>query len=310
LLLCSSPGEALPREITSSIVWKSLMKRSILLAPLLACLGAPMAQAHMSAKPIELWGPFLPDTVTCLRRMSRATHACFATVLDLEIRCRDALLRGEGCDREQLENAADDATRAVRMAVVEACTEGQLTEIGYFGFADVDNDLSNACVTQTRAAVEATYVPAAASGVSQATAACLTASSAYGNKVMLAALERQTPVMERMTARLFAPEDKSEAVRRMRLELSDTRQRWIAGLLEVCPSFADIYGRSAESFLRTLGQRVDCVLSKTYVNSAVTCLAQVCGNGIAETPEECDDGDADDGDSCRSNCTSNPAPLR
>lgn len=53
------------------------------------------AWAHTSAKPIELWGPFLPDTVTCLRLMSRATHACFATVLAIEVRCRDAILRRE-----------------------------------------------------------------------------------------------------------------------------------------------------------------------------------------------------------------------
>lgn len=260
------------------------------------------ASAHMAATPIEIWGPFLPESVTCLRLMSRATHACFATVLGIEIRCRDAILRGEGCDRARADADVDAAARAVRTATVEACSEGQLTEVGYFGFADADLDLTNACVTQARAAVEATYVPASQSS-SPAAAACLSASASYASKVLVYSLERQTPVMERMTARVFAPEDKTAAVLRMRLEISATRQRWIAGLTAVCPSFADVYGRTPESYLRMLNQRTDCVLSKTYVNSAVSCLAQVCGNGIAEAPEECDDGNANEADGCRNDCT-------
>ena len=86
-------------------------------------------------------------------------------------------------------------------------------------------------------------------------------------------------------------------------ELSADRARWSKGLLAACPDFAVVYGRSADGFLRTLKQRVDCVLSLTYVHSAATCLAQVCGNGIPEADEACDDGNADDADGCRSDCT-------
>jgi len=234
--------------------------------------------------------------------MTRATHICFTTVLELETRCRDALLRGEACD-STLNEQIDDATRVARIAVSDACSEGALTDVGYFGFADASADLSNACVTQAQGAVAATYAPALPAMASETAAECMTATAAYGAKVMRYALERQTPVFERLASRLFEEDEKSEQVLQMRIELRETRQRWIAGLTQACPQFADIYGRSAESYLRTLGQRTDCVLSKTYVNDAVSCITQQCGNGIREDPEKCDDGNADDGDGCRNDCT-------
>lgn len=257
----------------------------------------------MAATPIERWGPFLPNSVTCLRVMSRATHACFGTVLAAEQRCHDALLRGSACDRGAVDAAVDAAARAMRLAVTNTCAEGQLTEVGYFGFFDADADLFNACVTQARAAVSAIYAPALAAAPSPAAAECLTASAAYGAKVMVFTLQRTAPVMERMATRLFDGAEKTELIRQLGLELSATRERWIAGLLEACPQFDAVYGRGAESVLRTLKQRTDCVLSKTYVNSAVTCLVQVCGNGIAEGDEQCDDGNENDTDACRNDCT-------
>jgi cysteine-rich repeat protein len=43
------------------------------------------------------------------------------------------------------------------------------------------------------------------------------------------------------------------------------------------------------------------------VTDALDCPSQVCGNGIPEPGEECDDGNEDSTDTCRTNCTSNPA---
>ena len=120
------------------------------------------ALAHSQPVPIEVWGPFLPDAQECLRAISRATHTCFDTALALEQRCNDALARGETCDRDAIDAAIAEADNATRVALSDSCVIGQLTEIGYIGFFDAQSDLSSACLTQSRAAVEATYVPAAA----------------------------------------------------------------------------------------------------------------------------------------------------
>lgn len=275
-------------------------------AILFAALGRSAALAHMQATPIELWGPFLPETVPCVRLVSRATHACFDTVFDLELRCQAALARGESCDRDQVDAQVEAAARLMQNTLTTACLEGQLTEIGYFGFFDAAADLRNACVLQARAAIAAAYAPMRAAPASPAAVECMTASAAYGRKITRFAIERASPVMERMATLVFEDGEKTEIIRQLGMELAAARARWIDGLLATCPQFADIYGRSADSFVRTVKQCADCVLSKTYVNNAVSCPVQVCGNGIPEEPEECDDGNQNDGDACRNNCKANP----
>lgn len=266
-----------------------------------------VAMGHNQATPIELWGPFEPGTLTCLRMVSRATHACFDTVLSVEQRCQDALLRGESCDRNAVDAAVDAATQEMRATLTTQCALGQLTELGYIGFFDAQTDLEKACVTQAHASISATYAPALGGTPSTMAATCMAASAAYGRKVARFLLERESPVMERIATRLFSGEEKKASILQVERELSETRQHWIAGVLELCPAFEAVYGRSPESFLRTLKQCTDCVLSLTYIHSAVVCPMQVCGNGIPEGTEQCDDGNADDTDICRSDCTLNPA---
>ncbi len=281
---------------------------AVVVAALLCCVAPSAALAHAAAVPIERWGPFLPGSVSCLRRMSQATHECFDTVVGIEQRCQDTRLRGGTCDAAEVDAREQAAIDAMLDTAMNACAEGQLTEIGYIGFFDAQADLVNACVRQARGAMAAAYAPALAEAPSATAAACMAASTAYGRKVLRFVLERATPVMERLATRLFAAAEKQEFVRQLEIALSATRQRWIAGLLEVCPQFEAVYGRSAESFLRTVKQRSDCVLSKTYVTSAVICLSEVCGNGSVEGEEQCDDGNGDDTDTCRNDCTARPAP--
>jgi cysteine-rich repeat protein len=276
------------------------------LALLLVCLWRSVVLAHTQPVPIELWGPFLPGARTCLRSISRAAHTCFDTVVSLEQRCNDALVRGESCDRDAVDADVDAAANATRVVLGDACTIGQLTELGYIGFFDAQSDLSSACLTQSRAAIEATYVPAAGGTPTTAAAECMVASAAYSRRVMRFILERETPVMERIATRLFSADEKKESILQIERELSATRPRWVTGLLQACPQFAMVYGRSPDAFLRTIKQRTDCVLSLTYVHSAVSCLTQVCGNGIKEGNEQCDDGNSSSTDACRTDCTLTP----
>ena len=263
---------------------------------------APIAPAHMISVPIERWGPFLPGSVTCLRVMSGATHECFEIALEIEQRCRDTQARGGTCDSAAEQAQTSAAVDTVVATVSAACAEGQLTEVGYFGLFDAEADLFDACVRQARNALAATYAPASADTPEPAIA-CMAATAAYGRKVMRSILERERTVLERFATREFPEDEKLERIRQLQLELSATRERWVAGLLEACPQFETVYRRSADSFLRTLKQRAECVLSKTYVNSAVTCVSQVCGNAVVEPPEQCDEGNSDDTDGCRSDCT-------
>src|SRR6476660_4419108 len=67
-----------PADVTPSVDAAIKMVAAASAAMLLALLaGPPPARAHNQPPPIELWGPFLPATQSCLRRISDATHACF-----------------------------------------------------------------------------------------------------------------------------------------------------------------------------------------------------------------------------------------
>jgi cysteine-rich repeat protein len=293
-------GRRFPRH------WAAKLRSTIGFAALVALtvgLSAGRVDAHAQAPPIELWGFFLPDTQTCLRRISAGAHACFDTVLSLRQRCRDAEARGESCDTEATDAEISTANGALRATLADACEEGQLTELSYIGFFDAGADLTLACVGQADAAMAAIYAPQRSGAAPTATASCMAATAAYGRKVMWYALQREVPVMERIATRLFSAEEKQAAILQVGRELSADRARWAEGLLAACPQFETLYGRSADSFLRTLKQRVDCVLSLTYVHSSVSCLAQVCGNGVPEVGEACDDGNANDSDGCRADCT-------
>lgn len=257
----------------------------------------------MQAVPVEEWGPFLPGTVPCVRMVSRAVHACFDSVFDLEERCAAALARGSTCDRLEVETRSTAAARRMQNVLTGVCEAGQLTELGYFGFADATIDLRNACLDQARAAIAAAYAPMRAAPDPPATTAqCMEESAAYGRRIIRFVLKRSTPVMERMATLAFQPAEKTEMVLHLGRELAATRARWIDGLAAACPELVNVYGRSAESFARTMKQRADCVLSKTYVNNAVSCPLQECGNGIPEEGEQCDDGNQNDLDDCPNDC--------
>jgi cysteine-rich repeat protein len=285
----------------------------------LLCSYPTPSSAHTQPIPLERWGPFAAGTLECIRSMSRAAHTCYDDVLVIEQRCRNAVAQGGTCDQDQLEADVEAATRPMRATLTTVCDSGELTEVGYIGFFDAEADLFNACVTQARGALSATYTPSLTGVPPAAVAQCMTATAEYGRKVMRYILGREVPVFERIASRYvpcptgtptqtpsecggYTKEERDAFIRAIETELSATRPRWVTGLTAACPDFATIYGRTADSFLRTLKQRTDCVLSKTYVNTGVSCLGQVCGNGIQEADEECDDGNRVETDTCLSNC--------
>jgi cysteine-rich repeat protein len=109
--------------------------------------------------------------------------------------------------------------------------------------------------------------------------------------------------MERIGARSLTGSQKAALMRRIGRSLVAGEPRWAADLLRACPAFEEIYGRSAASFVRTLKERADCVLTATHGNNSLICIPQVCPNGIVEPGEECDDGNQDDADACGNDCT-------
>jgi cysteine-rich repeat protein len=68
-------------------------------------------------------------------------------------------------------------------------------------------------------------------------------------------------------------------------------------------------GHSIEQFLADVGTRADCLVGGVYVQDQLRCPAPQCGNGMEEAGEECDDGNADDTDTCRADCVRTDCPV-
>lgn len=212
-------------------------------------------------------------------------------------------MRGERCDVAELDVRIAADVADVRAAVLRRCQLGQLTELSFpGGVLDAQADLSNACRDQSSGVVEMTYTPLVTSARD---AECQRSTATYARKVLRYVMRRKTRVMDRMASRVFTGAQKLQRMELIVDRLEDGASRWAAGLQEGCPHFEEIYGRSAANFVRTLKERADCVVSVTHGNELLVCIPQVCGNGIREEPEECDDGNADDGDGCATTCTLN-----
>jgi cysteine-rich repeat protein len=67
-------------------------------------------------------------------------------------------------------------------------------------------------------------------------------------------------------------------------------------------AFAALYKRTPHDFVAALGERADCIGAQLYIQDAVLCPAAVCGNGIVEPGEDCDDHNTSDGDACPAKC--------
>jgi cysteine-rich repeat protein len=75
-------------------------------------------------------------------------------------------------------------------------------------------------------------------------------------------------------------------------------------LLAVCPvsDFSAAYGRTVDTFLGDIVNQAACMQQFVYVQDAVGCPTPLCGNGVEEPGEGCDDGNSFDGDGCRADC--------
>jgi cysteine-rich repeat protein len=109
----------------------------------------------------------------------------------------------------------------------------------------------------------------------------------------------------------MVPEEKFAAVARGEERAVRARASCAARTAAGCDAaaFAALYGHSIEQFLADVGTRADCLVGGVYVQDRLRCPAPQCGNGMEEAGEECDDGNADDTDTCRADCVRTDCPV-
>jgi cysteine-rich repeat protein len=269
-------------------------------------LRADGVRAHgLPPLPLALWGPFGTATVDCLRHLSQATRRCFNTALTAHRRCQETTLDGRFCNA-----AARDATIAAARAdataaVAASCRGGALTELRFANAEDARNDILLAC-DQADTTLRMLYAPAlnpvVRPGLSRGQRDCIAHVGRAASKLLMATVHDHTRVFDAAAVHILTPSQKLGRLSHVNARLALMRTRMAAHLTDACPS-TQLYGRGFADLLALLDRRSACVLSSVYFHTSVPCPIPVCGDGIVDSGELCDDGNAVDSDGCRSNCT-------
>ncbi len=280
----------------------------------LAVLAAAVPQlswAHGAPAPLEYWGGFEnPTVLKCHRAISRATRVCFDTTTRLRFRCASRDLVGRPCEADTLQTALDRATLKARQLVTNNCTDSDLMSVlGYLGgMPDVVQDVTKTCLDQSDAATSLVYGPAMFTGqVEPGTTkrdACLLATARYSSRVARMALRQLSRSLDIVAMTRMTIEQKQQMLDDAQAKIADLRSRAEAAINQICTpaEFAGDYGMSQSDFFDRLGGRADCIVGASHVQAAITCPAPVCGNGVKEPGEQCDDGNTSEADACDNSC--------
>jgi cysteine-rich repeat protein len=262
----------------------------------LAALGAARpALAHGGRLPLEAWGGFGGELLRCQRVIARAGAQCASGAWAARRACRESILAGGMCDEAATAARIAAVRRAAQDQVDAACSERQAIDLQFLGSFDLHQDLVTFCRDWETAADSAAFGAAGAGP-------CATAAAAAASDVLQYALRSRRHCMDRVAA--SAPGDGSRAAMlgSAARHLAGAVDRAAARLAARCPDFTARSGRSPRAFVATLAARADCIGGAFYIQDAVLCAAPVCGNGVVEPNEECDDGNTADGDACPAGC--------
>ena len=243
---------------------------------------AGAARAHGARLPFAAWGGFAPAVVRRQREIARAAAQCAADARAARRGCRDAVQAGGSCDESATAAAIANIRRAAFDRFDAACSERQAIDPQFLGSFDLQADLITFCRAWETAADSAAYGPLAIPAPT--------------------ATERQC--LDRLASLPLPSPDRTElidiAAHRMAASQSAVAERLTARC--GAGAFTALYGRSPETWVDALSQRADCLGGSIYIQNLVLCPAGVCGNGIVEPGEDCDDGNRNDGDACPAGC--------
>jgi len=272
------------------------------------------AAAHRTPVALALWGPFAANPARCQRIIGFATARCAADAWNVRRTCLDAQLAGGSCD-----TTATDATVAHIHADTTAFLDNQCapddTQTLYFLLnLELDADIDSACRGAEVALTSGVYGPAqrraASSPLDPTTLTCLRSTAGAATRLVRFAFDQQRAALDRIAVVPLGPSQKHPLVTRALARVAQAQTSIEGSIRSACPddSFMQLYGRDVTAFLTDIALRANCLAGSGYVQDTLVCPAPVCGNGLQETGEQCDDGNTIDGDGCHSDCTLEGTP--
>ncbi len=286
------------------------LARTILGLALAWSVLARPARAHQVAAPLAEWDHFATATANCQRVLGRAVGLCVWRAVNAQNRCLAAEMKDAPCDRAAMQAAELDTRSQIVRLIDRKCGSEDLQHLRYSGRDDAVADVLQACRETETAATSAIWGPVIVGGRAAAAPAaeraCITANARIASRLLRLSTRLQQRALNRIAGGDLNLEEKDHELAAARAMVDRVRQRAQARLLERCPGNAieSIYGRDAATVLNGVLQRGECLNGYIYiVDGATSCPPPVCGNGIVESGEECDDGNDHEGDACSATCT-------
>lgn len=287
-----------------------MAKLTRLLGVVLASIAAPVL-AHQGAVPLTFWGDdFRVEDARCQIEVGDGAARCGFGAWSIRRDCYLALLNGDTCD----DDAADDAIEELRLDVFRgeidpACRDANLPTLSFSDAQDVQFDVVTFCRELEAASVSVVFNPFFAVGSEAANLGatqkqCIAAFADVVTKAFRYGFRERRVALDRIANRRRSPRVKRADVDEADAKVATANQSLHAALLAHCNSedFQALYGMTPMAAIELVASRSACLAVRTYPVVAYECPAKVCGNGMRETGERCDDGNLAPGDGCNPDC--------
>jgi cysteine-rich repeat protein len=273
----------------------------------IALLPAP-ALAHGEPASLSVWGGYPIGVARCQRAISFGALSCISRSIEARRLCYDAQATGGVCDEERLDASIQEARAAARSVVLSACNEQEAQNLRYIDVSEALVDVINVCRDADNAMTSAVYGPAMVAGsvasVDPPMTSCIEVTSKQSARVLRYAMRQRRQALDRIARRRLDLDAKQALLGRAERRIEHIRGVAAAQIAAECSGaeFQASYNRTIDTYLRDLAGQADCFGGAIYVQDAVLCPPPVCGNGVKEAGEACDDANAYEGDGCRSDC--------
>ncbi len=268
------------------------------------------AAAHTGAVPLTFWGDnFSAADARCQLEVGAGAARCGFGTWTIRRDCLLAQLDGGVCDDE----ADDAAVEALRLAVFQgnikpACDQAELTNLMFVDLQDIQFDVVTFCRELEAAAVSIVFNPffaaGSASALDDAEVGCIRTFAAVATKAFNYTFRLRKAALNHIAKRRRSARTKNRDVAQVDDGVSAARDVLQAALIRGCSEqdFQTLYGLTTTEAVELIASRSACLAARTYPVEAYDCPAPVCGNGMRETNERCDDGNTEPGDGCGASC--------
>lgn len=282
------------------------------LAVLLASLAVPaVVVAHGAPSKLQYWGNFPRTLAGCQRAIGHAAITCSLSAIRARVECGLAETSGLQCDPTTAEQAIQLARAKARDLVERVCTVREVQNLRYNDVSEAQADVINMCRWADTAALTAVFNPFKRDSQIVAQSSedldCIEAAAVGVRKALRFSMHGIAHGLNRIASSGLDLPMKQAVIARSRMRAAQGVQAVTTLVDARCDAgqrFLALYGRSASDLLLSLMGQADCLGGQVYVQDAVVCPESVCGNGVQERDEDCDDGNMRSDDACAANCRS------